>query len=76
MLEPTRFPARIEPRLLKMANLYVDHALAHPRLFELMFLAPREGARRYPHDFKAGRSPTANQLVPALQQVPRERNEL
>ncbi|HEY0482096.1 MAG TPA: TetR/AcrR family transcriptional regulator [Kofleriaceae bacterium] len=67
VLARTRFPAGFEPRLLKMADLYVEHALGHPRLFELMFLAPREGARRYPHDFKAGRSPTANLLVPVLQ---------
>ena len=55
-----RMPAGIEARLLKMADLYLDHALGHPRLFELMFLSPRAGARRYPSDFKAGRSPTAN----------------
>jgi AcrR family transcriptional regulator len=55
-----RMPAGIEARLFKMSDLYLDHALAHPRLFELMFLSPRAGARRYPRDFKAGRSPTAN----------------
>src|SRR5436853_597228 len=34
-----RMPARIEARLFRMADLYLDHALAHPRLFELMFLS-------------------------------------
>lgn len=62
-----RLPARIEPRLVRMAELYLDHALAHPRLFELMFLAPRKGARRYPRDFKAGRSPTLNPSIALLQ---------
>jgi AcrR family transcriptional regulator len=61
-----RWPAGVEPRLFKMAEIYLDHALAHPRLFELMFLAPRRGARRFPRDFKAGRSPTANPFVAAV----------
>ncbi|HEX8114492.1 MAG TPA: TetR/AcrR family transcriptional regulator [Kofleriaceae bacterium] len=63
-----RLPAGLEPRLLRMVDVYVDHALAHPRLFELMFLAPRKGARRYPRDFKAGRSPTINPSVAILQE--------
>ena len=36
-----------------MLEIYLDHALGNPRLFELMFLKPREGARRFPRDFKA-----------------------
>jgi AcrR family transcriptional regulator len=63
-----RLPGAFEARLFKMAEVYVDHALAHPRLFELMFLAPREGARRFPRDFKAGRSPTANATVAAIKE--------
>jgi AcrR family transcriptional regulator len=66
-VQRTRLPARIEPRLLRLTDLFVDHALAHPRMFELMFLVPRKGARRYPRDFKAGRSPTANPLAATLQ---------
>ncbi|HEX3913423.1 MAG TPA: TetR/AcrR family transcriptional regulator [Steroidobacteraceae bacterium] len=50
-------------RLVKMAEIYLDHALDNPRLFELMFLVKREGARRYPLDFKAGRSPTASLMA-------------
>jgi len=33
-----------------------------------MFLKPREGARRYPRDFKVGRSPTANLMVEAVRE--------
>jgi AcrR family transcriptional regulator len=62
------FPGSIEVRLVKMGNIYLDHALKHPRLFELMFLKPREGARRYPRDFKAGKSPTANLMVDVLRE--------
>jgi len=29
-------------------------------MFELMFLQPRKGARQFPGDFAAGKSPTAN----------------
>jgi AcrR family transcriptional regulator len=58
-----RLSGPIEERLTKMAEVYLDHALQNPRLFELMFLKPREGARRYPRDFKAGDSPTANLMA-------------
>jgi AcrR family transcriptional regulator len=53
-------------RLLEMAEIYLNHALENPRLFELMFLVKREGARRYPVDFKAGRSPTASLMADAV----------
>lgn len=58
-----QFSGTIEERLALMADIYVDHALHNPRLFELMFLKPRATARRYPQDFKAGHSPTANLMV-------------
>jgi len=61
-----RFSGGTAQRLAKMGEIYLDHALKNPRLFELMFLRPREGARRYPRDFKAGRSPTANLMVQAI----------
>lgn len=53
----------IEPRLTKMLDLYLAQALEKPRLFELMFVKLREGARRYPQDFKASRSPTASPMA-------------
>jgi AcrR family transcriptional regulator len=65
-LADQRFSGSIDERLTKMAEIYLDHALQHPRLFDLMFLKPRAGARRYPQDFKAGRSPTANLMVAVL----------
>ncbi|HUJ61171.1 MAG TPA: TetR family transcriptional regulator [Kofleriaceae bacterium] len=58
-LRGKRFTGDVETRLFKMADIHLDHALAHPKLFELMFLTRRAGARRYPQDFKARRSPTA-----------------
>src|SRR6266516_5996422 len=52
--------ATVEKKLTRMGETFLDHALQNPRLFELMFLHPRVGARRYPQDFKAGASPTGN----------------
>jgi AcrR family transcriptional regulator len=60
------FSGSARARLAKMAEIYLDHALNNPRLFELMFLKEREGARRYPRDFKSGRSPTANLMAQAV----------
>lgn len=50
----------IEEQLLKILDVFLDHAFEKPRLFTLMFLTKREGARQYPEDFRARRSPTAN----------------
>jgi AcrR family transcriptional regulator len=63
-----RFPGNIEERLTRMLEIYLEHALWNPRLFELMFLQPREGARRYPSDFEAGRSPTASLIAKVVQE--------
>jgi len=63
-----RFLGSVEERLTKMGEIYLEHALENPRLFELMFLKRREGARRYPRDFKADRSPTANLMVEVIQE--------
>jgi AcrR family transcriptional regulator len=65
-LAEQRLTGDVEQRLYKMGDLYLDHALAHPKLFELMFLKPREGARQYPRDFKAGKSPTGNLMAESL----------
>jgi AcrR family transcriptional regulator len=53
----------VEERLIQLLDVYLDHGLRNPRLFELMFLKLRPGARRYPQDFQASRSPTANLLA-------------
>jgi Transcriptional regulator len=67
-LAEVRGAGDIEKRLAKILNIYLEHALQNPRLFELMFLTQREGARRYPQDFKAGRSPTANPMIELIQE--------
>ncbi|MFC5862922.1 TetR/AcrR family transcriptional regulator [Acidicapsa dinghuensis] len=62
------FSGDIEQRLIQMADIYIDHALHNPRLFELMFLKPRAGARQYPQDFRSGQFPTANLMAQILQE--------
>ncbi len=52
-----------EDRLIAASEAYLDHALVNPRLFELMFLHRRQGARQFPRDFKAGLSPTASSFA-------------
>jgi AcrR family transcriptional regulator len=50
----------IEAALIHLMDGYIDYALAHPRIFDYVFAAPRPGARRFPDDFRARRSPTLN----------------
>lgn len=59
-LATLRLSGRIERQLMKILDVFLDHAFERPYLFELMFLTRREGARQYPDDFKERRSPTAN----------------
>lgn len=59
-LASVRLTGGIEEQLLKILDVFLDHAFEKPRLFTLMFLTKREGARQYPEDFRARRSPTAN----------------
>ena len=71
-LKAKRFTGDLETRLAKMADLYLDHAMENPRLFELMFLAKREGARQYPSDFKDRQSPTATLMADVIVEAMRQ----
>lgn len=59
-------PARPDAQLTRIVDVFLDFGLEQPRLFELMFLTLRPGARQYPGDFRAGRSPTARFAAAAL----------
>ena len=59
-------PGPVLQRMEAVIEVYLDFGLGHPHLFELMFLASRPGARQFPHDFAAGRSPTANLFADML----------
>jgi AcrR family transcriptional regulator len=55
-----------EDALSKILDANLAFAFENPRLFELMFLRPRPGARQFPKDFKARKSPTANVMADIL----------
>jgi AcrR family transcriptional regulator len=59
-LEKARLRGNLTARMRKVLDVSLDFALAAPWLFELMFLRRRRGARQFPSDFVAGKSPTAN----------------
>jgi AcrR family transcriptional regulator len=62
-------PARnrsFEAAMIHIMDGYIDYALAHPCIFDYVFSAPREGARRFPEDFRARQSPTLNLVFDAV----------
>jgi AcrR family transcriptional regulator len=63
-----RSRSTIGDRLTRVLDVNLRFALENPRLFELMFLTPREGARQYPRDFAAGKSPTANLMAELVEE--------
>ena len=56
----------LEAEMSHIMDAYVDYALSRPRIFEYVFSKPRPGARRYPIDFRARRSPTLNPVADAV----------
>jgi len=70
-LQAIHLKGNVEHRLLQVGEVFLDAALQSPNLYELMFLVPREGARVYPRDFKARRSPTFNPTVTVLENAMR-----
>lgn len=66
-LEREATPADPERRLAAILDAFLDFGLEKPRLFELMFLRRREGARQFPGDFRMGRSPTARFAAAAVE---------
>ena len=56
-------------RLLHVMDYYVDYAFAHPRVFDYVFSRYRDDARRFPEDFRAGRSPTMNLVAEVVSEA-------
>ena len=54
-------------QLMNIVDVFLDFALENPGMFELMFLKRRKGARQFPGDFRAGKSPTAKFAAAALE---------
>jgi AcrR family transcriptional regulator len=55
-----------EAALAAFFDAYLEFAERHPHRFELMFGRERPGARRWPADFAARRSPTGNLVLVVL----------
>ncbi len=55
--------------LEKVFEAYLDFALSEPHRFDAAFLLPARGARRYPDDIAAGRSPVMAQIAARIDQV-------
>lgn len=55
-----------EASMIHIMDGYIDYALTHPRIFDYVFATPRPGARRFPDDFRARRSPTLNLVADIL----------
>ena len=58
-----------ESQILACMDTYIDYAFAHPRIFDYVFAQARPGARRFPEDFRARRSPTLNPVADLLQKA-------
>jgi AcrR family transcriptional regulator len=71
-LAQARLQGDLMTRMRKVLDVNIDFALKRPQLFELMFLRGRQGARQFPHDFAAGKSPTANQFAELLDEGMRD----
>jgi AcrR family transcriptional regulator len=56
----------VEDQIEHALDAYLDYALSRPEIFDYVFSKPREGARRFPDDFHARRSPTLNPLADSV----------
>ena len=61
-----------ETRLLRLMDNYIDYAMEHPRIFDYVFSQSRTGARRFPDDFYARRSPTLNRVADTVDEAMRQ----
>ncbi|MFI4981672.1 MAG: TetR/AcrR family transcriptional regulator [Nevskiales bacterium] len=60
-----KLPARaaLKTVMFELMHGYIDYAVARPLLFDYVFSKERPGARRFPEDFRARRSPTMTPLA-------------
>lgn len=53
----------LQARLVRVMEAYIDYACERPRIFDYIFAEPRPGARTFPEDFRARRSPSLNAVA-------------
>ena len=56
----------VEEQIGHALDAYVDYGLTRPQIFDYVFSKPRDGARRFPDDFRARLSPTLTPLADAV----------
>jgi AcrR family transcriptional regulator len=57
-----------DSRLDALADDFLDFALGQPNLYAFLITDRREGARRFPEDFRDGGSPALGQVVAVVEQ--------
>jgi AcrR family transcriptional regulator len=55
-----------DARVAALLDDHLDFALGQPHLYDLVFTDRREGARRWPDEFRAGGSPSMNLVAQVL----------
>jgi AcrR family transcriptional regulator len=63
VLSATPATGSLDKRFARVLTTFLDFAFSRPRVFDYVFSQPREGARRFPDDFRERRSPTFNALM-------------
>jgi AcrR family transcriptional regulator len=58
--------------LQRLMDEFLDYALTQPHRFDAAFFLPATGARRYPDDFVAGRSPVVAMMMVRIDQAKAE----
>jgi AcrR family transcriptional regulator len=59
--------AKLRTVMLQLMHGYIDYAMKRPLMFDYVFSKERPGARRFPEDFRARRSPTMNPLADCVE---------
>jgi AcrR family transcriptional regulator len=59
--------AKLRTAMLQLMHGYIDYAMERPLMFDYVFSKERPGARRFPEDFRARRSPTMNPLADTVE---------
>jgi AcrR family transcriptional regulator len=61
-----------ETRCYGLMDDFLDFALGQPNLYAFLITDRRENVRRFPEDFRAGRSPVFNAVIDVVEQGMRE----
>jgi AcrR family transcriptional regulator len=66
LIRKTPSTGSFETDIAHVMDAYIDYAFARPHIFDYVFSKPRTGARQFPDDFHARRSPTLNPIADSV----------